>query len=73
MFNNCAFSLDLEQEGPLEESYGYWINLFSDLSIRGLVNRGLNEEKYFEDFHGRVLDHGPFSLQIQSYESKNHS
>tara|TARA_Y100000768_G_scaffold157702_1_gene117694 strand:- start:5825 stop:7063 length:1239 start_codon:yes stop_codon:yes gene_type:complete len=72
-FNNCAFSLDLEQEGPLEESYGYWINLFSELSIRGLVNRGLNEEKYFEDFHGRVLDHGPFSLQIQSYESKNHS
>ena len=73
MFNLCAFSLDLEQEGPLEKSYGYWINFFSELSLRGLVNRGLNEEKHFKYFHKCVLEHGPFSLQTQSYESKNHS
>ena len=73
MFNHCAFSLDLEQEGPLEKSYGYWINFFSELSLRGLVNRGLNEEKHFEYFHKCVLEHGPFSLQTQSHESKNYS
>ena len=73
MFNHCAFSLDLEQEGPLEKSYGYWINFFSELSLRGLVNRGLNEEKHFEYFHKCVLEHGPFSLQTQSYESTNYS
>ena len=48
MFNLCVFSLDLEQEGPLEESYLYWIKFFSELSIEGLVYRGLNEEKYFD-------------------------
>ena len=73
MFNHCAFSLDLEQEGPLEKSFSYWINFFSELSLRGLANRALNEEKHFEDFYNRVLEHGPFSLQVQSYESANHS
>ena len=73
MFNLCAFSLDLEQEGPLEESYLYWIELFSELSIKGLVDRGLNEEKYFENYYSRIIENGPFSLQPQSHESKDHS
>ena len=73
MFNLCAFSLDLEQEGPLEESYRYWIEFFSELSIKGLVDRGLNEEKYFEDYYSRIIKNGPFSLQTQSHESKDHS
>ena len=73
MFNLCAFSLDLEQEGPLEESYSYWIEFFSELSIKGLVDRGLNEEKHFENYYGRIIENGPFSLQTQSHESKDHS
>ena len=73
MFNLCAFSLDLEQEGPLKESYRYWIEFFSELSIKGLVARGLNEEKHFENYYSRILENGPFSLQIQSHGPKDHS
>ena len=73
MFNLCAFNLDLEQEGPLEESYRYWIKFFSELSIKGLVDRGLNEEKHFENYYSRIIENGPFSLQTQSHESKDHS
>ena len=73
MFNLCAFNLDLEQEGPLEEPYRYWIEFFSELSIKGLVNRGLNEEKHFENYYSRIIENGPFSLQTQSHESKDHS
>ena len=73
MFNLCAFSLDLEQEGPLEESYHYWIEFFSELSIKGLAGRGLNEEKYFANYYSRIVENGPSSLQTQSHESKDHS
>ena len=73
MFNLCAFSLDLEQEGPFEESYRYWIEFFSELSIKGLAGRGLNEEKHFANYYSRIIENGPFSLQTQSYESKDHS
>ena len=73
MFNLCAFSLDLEQKGPLEEPYRYWIEFFSELSIKGLLNRGLNEEKHFENYYSRIIEKGPFSLQTQSHESKDHS
>ena len=73
MFNLCAFNLDLEQEGPLKESYRYWIEFFSELSIKGLVDRGLNEEKHFENYYSRIIENGPFSLQTQSHESKDHS
>ena len=73
MFNLCAFSLDLEQKGPLEEPYRYWIEFFSELSIKGLLNRGLNEEKHFENYYSRIIENGPFSLQTQSHESKDHS
>ena len=73
MFNRCAFNLDLEQEGPMKESYRYWIEFFSELSIKGLVGRGLNEEKYFENYYGRIIENGPFSLQKQSHESKDRS
>ena len=73
MFNLCSFSLDLEQEGPLGESYRYWLEFFSELSIKGLVDRGLNEETHFENYYGRIIENGPFSLQTQSHESKDHS
>ena len=73
MFNLCAFSLDLEQEGPLGKSYRYWLEFFSELSIKGLVDRGLNEEKHFENYYSRIIENGPFSLQTQSHESKDHS
>ena len=71
MFNRCAFNLDPEQEGPMKESYRYWIEFFSELSIKGLVDRGLNEEKYFENFYSCIIERGPFSLQAQSNESKD--
>ena len=73
MFNLCAFTLDLEQEGPLEESYRYWIEFFSELSIKGLVDRGLNEEKHFANYYNCIIENGPFSLQTQLHESKDHS
>ena len=73
MLNRCAFNLDPEQEGPMEESYRYWIEFFSELSIKGLVDRGLNEEKYFENYYSRIIENGPFSLQTQSHESKDRS
>ena len=73
MLNRCAFNLDPEQEGPMEESYRYWIEFFSELSIKGLVDRGLNEEKYFENFYSCIIESGPFSLQTQSHESKDRS
>ena len=73
MLNRCAFNLDPEQEGPMKESYRYWIEFFSELSIKGLVDRGLNEEKHFENYYGRIIENGPFSLQTQSHESKDRS
>ena len=57
----------------MKESYSYWIEFFSELSIKGLVDRGLNEEKYFENFYSRIIENGPFSLQTQSHESKDRS
>ena len=73
VLNRCAFNLDPEQEGPMEESYRYWIEFFSELSIKGLVDRGLNEEKHFENFYSCIIENGPFSLQTQSNESKDRS
>ena len=73
VLNRCAFNLDPEQEGPMKESYRYWIEFFSELSIKGLADRGLNEEKYFENFYSCIIERGPFSLQTQSHESKDHS
>ena len=73
MLNRCAFNLNPEQEGPMKESYRYWIEFFSELSIKGLVDRGLNEEKYFENYYSRIIENGPFSLQTQSHESKDRS
>ena len=55
----------------MKESYLYWIEFFSELSIKGLVDRGLNEEKYFENFYSCIIENGPFSLQKQSHESKD--
>ena len=73
MLNRCAFNLDPEQEGPMKESYRYWVEFFSELSIEGLAGRGLNEEKYFENYYSRIIENGPFSLQTQSHESKDRS
>ena len=45
MFNLCAFNLDLEQEGPLKESYRNWIAVFSELSIKGLVVMNAEDQR----------------------------
>jgi len=73
LFNQCAFELRLDQEGPQGKSYGDWIYIFSDYAIEGLVNRGLDEERLFKDFYSCVIDDGPFSLKVQSNESAHYS
>ena len=73
LFNCCASELNLNQEGPQGRSYGDWIYIFSDYAIEGLVNRGLGEEKLFQEFYNCIIEHGPFSLKVQSDESTHYS
>ena len=73
LFNRCVSELNLDQEGPQGKSYGDWIYIFSDYAIGGLVNRGLGEEKLFQKFYNCIIEHGPFSLKVQSDESTHYS
>ena len=73
LFNRCASELRLDQEGPQGKPYGDWIYIFSDYAIEGLVNRELGEEKLFQEFYNCIIEHGPFSLKVQSDESTHYS
>ena len=73
LFNRCASELNLDQEGPQGKPYGDWIYIFSDYAIEGLVNRELGEEKLFQEFYNCIIEHGPFSLKVQSDESTHYS
>mgnify|MGYP001158516180 FL=1 len=73
LFNRCASELSLDQEGPQGKPYGDWIYIFSDYAIEGLVNRELGEEKLFQKFYNCIIEHGPFSLKVQSDESTHYS
>ena len=65
-FNKASLVLDDSQMGPDGKSYGHWNQWVGDLAITGLKERGLGEEKFFEEFFEFVMKKGPFSLQAQS-------
>jgi glutamate--cysteine ligase len=62
-FNKASLVLDDSQMGPDGKSYGHWNQWVGDLAITGLKERGLGEEKFFEEFFEIVMKKGPFSLQ----------
>jgi hypothetical protein len=62
-FNKASLVLDDFQMGPDGKSYGHWNQWVGDLAITGLKERGLGEEKFFEEFFEIVMKKGPFSLQ----------
>ena len=72
-FNKAALLLDDSQAGPEGTLYGEWNQWFGDLALRGLQQRGLGEEIFFEGFYNTIMLKGPFSLQIQENAKKDNS
>ena len=68
LLNNAGFSLKLSQMGPNKKTYGYWIDYFGQLALKGLKKRRLGEEKLFQNFLDAVKKDGPFSLKNQNRE-----
>ena len=68
MLNKAGFSLNKNQMGPSNKTYGYWIDYFGQLALNGLKKRKLGEEKLFNVFFEVITKDGPFSLQSQSRE-----
>ena len=64
--NQAGLSLDINQIGPSNETYGYWIDYFGRLALEGLKKRNLGEEILFKDFFDSVMNEGPFSLSGQN-------
>ena len=64
-FNKAALILDDEQIGPNGDTYREWNMWAGDLAIAGLQERGLREERFFNEFFSIVKSQGPFSLQSQ--------
>ena len=72
-FNKVALSLDDSQPGPEGTPYGQWNQWFGDLALRGLQQRGLGEEKFFEGFYNAIMSNGPFSIQTQENAKTDNS
>ena len=72
-FNKVALSLDDSQPGPEGTLYGEWNQWFGDLALRGLQQRGLGEEKFFEGFYNAIMSNGPFSIQTQENAKTDNS
>jgi len=68
LLNNAGFSLKTSQVGPGNKTYGYWIDYFGQLALKGLIKRRLGEEKLFHNFFDAVKKDGPFSLKSQNHE-----
>ena len=68
LLNKAGFSLNRNQIGPSNKTYGYWIDYFSELALNGLKKRNLGEERLFQNFFDVIKLDGPFSLQNQKYE-----
>ena len=66
--NQAVLSLNINQMGPRNKTYGYWIDHFGRLALKGLKKRNLGEEILFKDFFDSVMDKGPFSLIGQNLE-----
>ena len=72
-FNKVALVLDDSQVGPEGTLYGEWNQWFGDLALRGLQQRGLGEEKFFEEFYNAIMSKGPFSMQTQENAKTDNS
>ena len=72
-FNKAALALDASQAGPEGTLYGEWNQWVGDLALRGLRQRGLGEEKFFEGFYNAVMSKGPFSIQTQENAKTDNS
>ena len=64
--NQAGLSLNINQLGPCNKTYGYWIDHFGRLALKGLKNRKLGEEILFKGFFDSVMNKGPFSLSGQN-------
>ncbi len=68
LLNEAGLSLNINHTGPFNKTFGYWINHFGRLSLKGLKKRDLGEENLFKDFFDSVMHEGPFSLSGQRCE-----
>ena len=68
LFNEAGLSLNINQAGPFNKAFGYWINHFGRLALKGLKKRDLGEENLFKGFFDSVMNEGPFSLSGQRRE-----
>ena len=68
LLNEAGLSLNINQAGPFNKTFGYWINHFGCLALKGLKKRELGEENLFKDFFDSVMHEGPFSLSGQRCE-----
>ena len=64
--NQAGLSLNINQMGPCNKTYGYWIDHFGRLALKGLKKRDLGEEILFKGFFNSVMNKGPFSLRGQN-------
>ena len=64
--NQAGLSLNINQLGPCNKTYGYWIDHFGRLALKGLKKRNLGEEILFKGFFDSVMNKGPFSLTGQN-------
>jgi hypothetical protein len=64
-WNKLGCSLDGSLIGPNKKTFLYWVESFSQLSLKGLKNRKLGEEKYFSEYFEDIKSKGPLSKQVQ--------
>lgn len=65
LFNKLSFVLDENQIGPQNKTYREWNQWVGEIALLGLEDRGIGEEKFFNDYFKHVMSNGPFSLQEQ--------
>ncbi len=68
--NQCAYKLDLEQNGPDNISIGEWINIICGLSLKGLNRRGKmnnieNEASFLREYLDVFNKKGIIALRAQ--------
>ena len=64
-FDICSMGFDKKKLGPEGKTYFSWVEQIGELSLQGLINRKLGEEKYFENFYDIIIKNGPYSIQEQ--------
>lgn len=64
-WNKLGCSLDGSLIGPNKKTFLHWVESFSQLSLKGLKNRKLGEEKYFSEYFEDIKSKGPLSKQVQ--------